>query len=217
MNEDCIDDTITTNAYSKLADGTYFATLSTPDTYTTFYDSLVEEYENDGLTEDEAKDKATENLVMTSLPKLPESGDLTEENPSLIDTKTMGGVNGYAISSYTKYPNACLAFVDFATNYEMIKLRNEKLGIAPAREDVAEELGGLSKQMFENLEKGNVVLMPSIKEVGQIWTPGQTFFTDLAKDSFRPESEKKFKDLDALKAGLEDMCNQISDAIHTLE
>ena len=109
------------------------------------------------------------------------------------------------------------SFVDFATNYEMIKLRNEKLGIAPAREDVAEELGGLSKQMYENLEKGNVVLMPSIKEVGQIWTPGQTFFTDLAKDSFRPESEKKFKDLDALKAGLEDMCNQISDAIHTLE
>ena len=217
MNEDCIDDTITTNAYSKLADGTYFATLSTPDTYTTFYDSLVEEYENDGLTEDEARDKAIENLVMTSLPKLPESGDLTEENPSLIDTKTMGGVNGYAISSYTKCPNACLAFVDFATNYEMIKLRNEKLGIAPAREDVAEELGGLSKQMYENLEKGNVVLMPSIKEVGQIWTPGQTFFTDLAKDSFRPESEKKFKDLDALKAGLEDMCNQISDAIHTLE
>lgn len=28
MNEDCIDDTITTNAYSKLADGTYFATIS---------------------------------------------------------------------------------------------------------------------------------------------------------------------------------------------
>ena len=217
MNEDCIDDTITTNAYSKLADGTYFATLSTPDTYTTFYDSLVEEYENDGMAEDEAKEKATENLVMTALPKLPESGDLSEENPSLIDTKTMGGVNGYAISSYTKCPNACLAFVDFATNYEMIKLRNEKLGIAPAREDVAEELGGLSKQMYENLEKGNVVLMPSIKEVGQIWTPGQTFFTDLAKDSFRPDSEKKFKDLDALKAGLEDMCNQISDAIHTLE
>jgi len=217
MNEDCIDDTITTNAYSKLADGTYFATLSTPDTYTTFYDNLVEEYENDGMAEDEAKEKATENLVMTALPSLPESGDLSEENPSLIDTKTMGGVNGYAISSYTKCPNACLAFVDFATNYEMIKLRNEKLGIAPAREDVAEELGGLSKQMYENLEKGNVVLMPSIKEVGQIWTPGQTFFTDLAKDSFRPESEKKFKDLDALKAGLEDMCNQISDAIHTLE
>jgi arabinogalactan oligomer/maltooligosaccharide transport system substrate-binding protein len=99
----------------------------------------------------------------------------------------------------------------------MIMLRNETLGIAPAREDVAEELGGLSQTMYENLESGNVVLMPSIKEVAQIWTPGQTFFTDLAKDSFRSESEKKYTDLDAMQAGLEDMCKQISDAIHTLE
>ena len=40
MNEECIDDTITTNAYSKLGDGTYFATLSTPDMYSTFADEL---------------------------------------------------------------------------------------------------------------------------------------------------------------------------------
>ena len=36
MSEECVDDTITTNAYSKLADGTYFATISTPDVYSTF-------------------------------------------------------------------------------------------------------------------------------------------------------------------------------------
>lgn len=217
MNEDCIDDTITTNAYSKLADGTYFATLSTPDTYTTFYDELVLEYIDQGLSEDEAREKATENLVMTSLPKLPESGDLSEENPTFIDSKTMGGVNGYAISSYTKYPNACLAFVNFATNYEMIKLRNEYLGVIPARADVAEEVGGLSQAMYDNLENENIIVMPSIKEVAQIWTPAQTFFADLAKDSFRDDSEKKYKDLDDIKAGLEDMCNQIHDAIFTLE
>ena len=91
------------------------------------------------------------------------------------------------------------------------------LGISPAREDAASEIGGLSKDMFDGLEKGNIVLMPSIKEVSQIWTPGQTFFTDLAKDSFRAESEKKYKDLDSIKAGLEDMCNQIHDGIYTLE
>ena len=129
----------------------------------------------------------------------------------------MGGVNGYAISSYTKYPNACLAFVNFATSYEMIMLRNDSLGIAPAREDAAADLGGLSKSMFDELDKGNIVLMPSIKEVSQIWTPGQTFFTDLAKDAFRSESEKKYKDLDSMKTGLEDMCSQIHDAIYTLE
>ncbi|QFJ54477.1 sugar ABC transporter substrate-binding protein [Pseudobutyrivibrio xylanivorans] len=217
MNEDCIDDTITTNAYSKLADGTYFATMSTPDTYTTFFDELVNEYEADGLSEEEARAKAEENLVMTGIPKLPESGDLKEENPKLIDSKAMGGVNGYAISSYTKSPNACLAFVDFATKYDMIMLRNETLGISPAREDVSNEIGGLSESIYEKLEKGNIVLMPSIKEVAQIWTPGQTFFTDIAKDAFRSDSEKKYKDIDSMRAGLEEMCQQIHDAIFTLE
>lgn len=48
MNEECIDDTITTNAYSKLGDGTYFATLSTPDMYSTFADELEKEYEAEG-------------------------------------------------------------------------------------------------------------------------------------------------------------------------
>lgn len=96
-----------------------------------FSDELVKQYETEGLSHEEAETKARENLVMTSLPKLPESGDLTEEDPAWIDTKTMGGVNGYAISAYTKAPNACLAFVDFATSYEMMIKRSEMLGIAP--------------------------------------------------------------------------------------
>ena len=60
MNEDCIDDTITTNAYSKLADGTYFATISTPDVYSTFLDELVKQYETEGLSHEEAETKARE-------------------------------------------------------------------------------------------------------------------------------------------------------------
>ena len=217
MNEECIDDTITTNAYSKLADGTYFATISTPDVYSTFLDELVAEYKSQGLDDKEAADKAKENLVMTSLPQLPESGDLTEENPKLIDSKTMGGINGYAISAYTKYPNACLAFVDFATSYEMMVKRSDMLGVAPAREDAAQKAGGTSQLLYENLEKGNITLMPSIEEVSQIWTPGQTFFTDIAKDAFRTEKEKKYATLEDIKAGLEDVDKQIYDAIHTLK
>ena len=119
--------------------------------------------------------KAKENLVMTTLPQLPESGDLTEENPVLIDTKTMGGVNGYAISAYTDAPNACLAFVDFATSYEMMMERSERLGIAPAREDVASEAGGTSQLLYSSLEAGNIVLMPSIEVVSLIWIPGLRF------------------------------------------
>ncbi len=217
MNEECIDDTITTNAYSKLADGTYFATISTPDVYTTFLDELILAYEEEGLSETEAAEKAAENLVMTSLPKLPESGDLTEENPKLIDTMSMGGINGYAISAYTKYPNACLAFVDFATGYEMVVERSKMLGIAPARADAAETAGGTSAILYDRLESGNIVLMPSIAEVAQIWTPGQTFFTDLAKDAFRAEDEKKYPDLASMKSGLENVSKEIYDAIFTLK
>ncbi|MDD6481022.1 MAG: extracellular solute-binding protein [Lachnospiraceae bacterium] len=217
MNEECIDDTITTNAYSKLADGTYFATISTPDVYSTFLDELVAQYESEGMSAIESEEKAKENLVMTTLPQLPVSGDLTEENPELVDSKAMGGVNGYAISAYTKYPNACLAFIDFATSYDMMVTRSEMLGVAPAREDAAETAGGTSELLYESLENGNISLMPSIQEVSQIWTPGQTFFTDLAKDAFRDESERKYKDLASLKAGLEEVDQQIYDAIFTLK
>lgn len=217
MNEECIDDTINTNAYGKLADGTYFATISTPDVYSTFLDELVMEYEKEGLSTEEAKTKAQENLVMTTVPKLPKSGELSEENPELIDAKTMGGVNGYAVSAYTKAPNASLAFVEFAASYDMQVKRSEMLGVAPAREDAAEQVGGVSQLLYQNLEKGTIVLMPSIQEVAQIWTPAQTFFTDIAKDAFRSESEKKYPDITSMKAGLESVDKQIHDAIFTLK
>lgn len=217
MSEECIDDSITTNAYSKLADGTYFATITTPDMYSTFLDEMALAYENEGIEAAQARTKAEENLVMTTLPALPESGNLTEEGASFVEAKSMGGINGYAISAYTKYPNACLAFVEFATSYEMMVKRSELLGVAPARNDAADTAGGTSQLLFHNLESGNIVLMPSIKEVSQIWTPGETFFTDLAKDAFRPEEEKKYTDLDAMKKGLETVDQQIYDAIFTLK
>lgn len=215
MNEECIDDSITVNAYSKIADGTYFATMTTPDVYTLFIKELTLEYEKQGMTTEEAKALAEENLVVTSVPKLPASGDLTEENPELIPFKSMGGVNGYAISAYTKAPNACLAFVDFATSYEMVKKRNELLGIIPARSDVAKSIGGTAEIMFGELDAGNIVVMPSITEMVQVWSPAQTFFTDLAKDAFRT-SDKKYITLENLKNGLKEVDKQIYDAIYTL-
>ena len=217
MNEECIDDTITTNCYSKLADGTYFATLTTPDVYSTFFDELVMAYEAEGMSNQEAKAAAEENLIMTTVPALPESGDLTDSNSVQIPSKTMGGINGYAVSAYTKSPNACLAFVEFASGYDMIMKRYELLGIAPAREDAAEAAGGVSEELYSRLKNGDTVLMPSIKEVAQIWTPAQTFFTDLAKDAFRGDAEKKYPDLPAMKNGLEQVDSQIHDAIFTLK
>ena len=217
MNQDCIDDTITTNAYSKLGDGTYFATISTPDVYSTFLGELENAYVAAGDSQADAEKKAKENLVMTTLPALPESGDLTDGSTKTIASKSMGGVNAYAISSYTKAPNACLEFVKFATGYQMIEKRSEMLGIAPAREDVAKKVGGTSKKIYKSLDQGDIILMPSITEVSQIWTPGQTFFIDLAKDVYRSDGEKKYKDISAMQKGLEDMSQQIKEAITTLQ
>lgn len=215
MNDECIDDSISTNCYSKLADGTYFATMTTPDVYTLFLKEMVLEYKTQGMSEEEATEKAKENLIVTGVPKLPASGDLTEENPELIPLKAMGGINGYGISAYTKYPNACLAFVDFATSYEMVMRRNELLGIVPARSDAAQAAGGMSEIMYRNLDEGNIIPMPSISAVEQIWTPAETFFQDLAKDAFRT-TDKKYQTLADIKAGLENVDQQIYDAVHTL-
>ncbi|HEY8389743.1 MAG TPA: extracellular solute-binding protein [Clostridia bacterium] len=209
MNEWCIDDTITVNAYAKIGNGDYFATVTTPDVYTLFIDQMV----LNGMS----RQQAIENLGITSMPALPLSGDLTQENPELIPNIMMGGINGYAISSYTKAPNAALAFVNFATSYEMILRRNQLLGIAPARVDVAKDVGGLSEIINQNLSLGYYEIMPSIKETAQIWTPAETLFSDIAKDAFREKNEVKYTTLASYKAALQKVDKQIYDAIHTLQ
>lgn len=209
MNDWCVDDTITVNAYAKIGNGEYFATVTTPDVYTLFIDQMV----FNGMS----RIQAIENLGIAPMPALPLSGDLTEENPDLIPNIMMGGVHGYAISSYTKAPNAALAFVEFATKYEMIKRRNELLGIAPARVDVANDVGGLSEIINQNLSLGYYVIMPSIKETAQIWTPSGTLFSDIAKDAHREQNEIKYTTLDSFKAALQKVDKQIYDAIHTLQ
>lgn len=74
------------------------------------------------MTEEEAKAATEENLVITGLPKLPADGDITvrkdvNDDSLWVAHKTMGGVNGYGISSYTKNREWSLKFVEFATNY----------------------------------------------------------------------------------------------------
>ena len=215
MNEEAIDDSITVNAYKKLAEGTYFATMTTPDVYTLFIKELTQEYERQGMSKKEAEELAIENLVITSLPTLPASGNLDEVDGEQIPLKAMGGINGYAISAYTDAPNASLAFIDYATRYEMILRRNELLGIVPARSDVAKEIGGTSEILYQSLEKGEIIAMPSIREMSQVWIPLGTFQQDLAKDAFRKE-DKKFTSRESLKKQLEIVSSQIYDAIFIL-
>ncbi len=172
---------------------------------------FVDEMKAQGFSED----YIAENLITADIPLLPKSGNLEDESGGFLESRMMGGIQGYAISSYTKYPNAALAFVNFATSYQMISRRNGLLGIVPAREDVAEEVGGLSEIINENLAEGNIVVMPSISEVAQIWTPLQTLFQDLAKDPFR-EDGYKYDTPEKIKQKLIEVDRQIYSAIFTL-
>lgn len=224
MNEGCIDDTITMNRYEKIADGSYFCTVSTPDTYSLFIEKLALTYQADGLSTEEAEKKAKENLKMIELPgKLPANGDLTQDAKDMKDTDwkksvVMGGVNGYGISSYTKDKDACKEFVNFATGYDMVAKRAAMLGIAPTRSDVAKESGGVTDAIFKSLEDQRIYLMPSIKAVDQIWVPAQTFMGDVAKDPFREASGQQavYPTKEELKKGLQKVDKDIYDAVFTL-
>ena len=206
MNLECTEDTITRNSYSRMAQGTYFATMTTPDVYTMFVKEMV----NAGYTQE----YALENIKTGDVPRLPVSGDLEDESEGFKDMTVMGGVNGYAISSYTKAPNAALAFVNFATSYKMIGRRAALLGISPARKDVATELGGLNETINENLAGGTIYVMPSVRALAQVWTPLQTFCAKIADDVLT--GKNMLVTDDALKSGLMNVDKQIYDAIHTL-
>ena len=218
MSEECIDDSIGQNRYSKVADGTYFCSISTPDTYVLFHDRLADVYKSEGLSDSEAYDKATENLGMIELPrKMPADGDLSG-NGDTVDTVVMGGVNGYGISAYTKHREACIEFVNFATGHDMITRRAEILGIAPTRSDVAEEVGGVTGMIFDSLNAGHISLMPSVKAVDQIWDPMRTLLSDVAKDAFRENKGEsvKYTDVASMQEALDKASKSIYDAIYTL-
>lgn len=169
------------------------------------------------MNEEEARETAKQNLIMTTLPKLPESGDLSESDPVLIDMKAMGGVNGYAVSAYTKAPNACLAFIDFATSYEMVTRRSEMLGIAPGARRCGGECGGrIGENLCKSRERKCGADAVHLRGVADL-DAGTDLFYRLAKDAFRSGSEKKYQDLPALKSGLEQVDTQIHDAIYTLK
>lgn len=223
MNEGCIDDTITSNRYEKLANGTYRFAVSTPDTYILFVNKLKLQYEEEGLSSDEAYNKAVENLVMTEIPsKMPADGDFSKDAATMSDSDfvnsvVMGGVNGYGISSYTEHREASMAFVNFATSFSMINTRMEMLGIAPTRSDVAKASGGITEAIFTSLAEGRIYLMPSVKELNQVWTPVHTLLSDIAKDAYRENDEsEKYRTEADMQAALDNVCKQVYDAIFTL-
>ena len=222
-NTEVLDGAFASAAYGYLADGTMLCTVTTPDVRAMFIRAMV----NTGKW---TKEEAEADLKMINVPRLPVSLDLTADNwqdtitqmdTLTMQTRMMGGINGYGISAYTKCPNASLAFIQFAASYEQIIARNKALGISPARSDAAETIGATDPNValiFSNLDTGYIDVMPAITEVAQIWTPGQSFLIDLCTDAFRAErgEEELYADLEDIQKGLDRMVQQILDAIFTL-
>lgn len=217
MDEKCLDDSFTVGRETMLANGTIFATICTPDMTSSFVNQLVLQYQNQGMTEEEAKAATEENLVITGLPKLPADGDITvrkdvNDDSLWVAHKTMGGVNGYGISSYTKNREWSLKFVEFATSLEMVTKRAEMLGVVPARADALQGITDeASRVTFENLDNGTLVVMPSISAVGQIWLPISSGFKKIATDGCGDRTYT----LDDIQSILEDISDDIYKAIHT--
>lgn len=222
-NTEVLDNTFSSAAYQYLADGVMLCTITTPDVSQMFIRSMVA---TGNWTEEEAK----ADLRMVSVPRLPVSGDLasdpwqdtiTDMENLTVETTMMGGINGYGISAYTDYPNASLAFIEFATSYEQAVVRNEYLGVAPVRADAAgtiSETDATAGILFDRLDRGYISIMPAITEIGQLWTPAESFLIDLSTDPYRAaRGEERLYDTDEkIQAGLEQLVSQIRDAIETL-
>ncbi len=189
MDSSASTDSYTVQAYNSLASGKYFATITTPDVYVKFLNALVNEYvRTEKLSKDAATQKAKENLKVADLPRLPNSGKLTDTitdvETQTFAAKSMGGVNGYAISSYTKAPKACLLFIDFASKYDQVTKRAEKLGVVPARKDAAEAEGtnAYSEMVYQRVEENRIVMMPSVRDLTFVWSSVGSMFALVADD-----------------------------------
>lgn len=223
MNSGCVDNSVTVARESEFASGAYFAVPDTQDMYGTLSSELISVYRKQGMSSSEARAAAEENIVAVPMPALPASGNLTETDGQTLDAISMGGMNGYAISSYTKFPRASLAFLNYATSYEMVLKRNEYLGIAPARQDCNRDCtvqANVAHSLYNMVETGRISIMPSVYGVDRIWTPLTTAFTDIATDPYR-DGGKKFTLADgtcnyaALDALLKSVNTNIYNAIYT--
>lgn len=64
---------------------------------------------------------------------------------------------------------------------------------------MASEIGGNSETLLKRLENNEIVLMPSIPELSQMWIPMGTYLADIVKDVFRPQKDKNYQGSEDLK------------------
>ena len=215
----CISQDATTQVATYLTnkDGTVFCTIGTPDWLTRFQENLTATYKAQGDSAEVAAQKAKENLVVVAPPRLPKDGNIKKGIKNMdtetFEPTTMGGVNAFGISSYTKYPKACLAFVRFVSSYENEKWRSEALGAVPARTDLAEEMGGVSEILGIRVASGKVYMMPSTRDTQYIWSPLSSMFNDVATDN-TTRDKPVYTTTEVLKSALNKLVKDIKSTMN---
>lgn len=216
MDNNCAEDTITTSAYELLGNGTYFATMTTPDVYESFVNEFASSWKKThrDWTDEEVDAYVRENLVKTKVPALPVSGDLTDREGETKEMTVMGGIHGYAISAYTKSSNAALAFLEFASSEKWVQRRCELLGIVPARADVVQVQGGVAADVYDDLLADRIYIMPGERAMTQVWASLGSLLRFIAEDGL--QNGTAYDTDEKLAAALQDLDAEIYKAIHTL-
>lgn len=103
------------------------------------------------------------------------------ELPGGTKSISYSGVRSYYVNSYTKYPNAAKLFANFITDKENALANFKATGILPANKEASADpaiandpiLSGFVEQ-FKNSQP-----MPSLPEVGNVWTPMEGAFSKI--------------------------------------
>lgn len=116
--------------------------------------------------------------------------------PVLQDGKqqsSFSGIRALFVSAYSKYPNAAQLFADMATSQDMLLKRFQTTSQIPpmlALMDAPEIKGNEFVAPF--LEQAQfAVPMPSIPQMGLVWTPYGAAFASMWNDNVKPEEALK--------------------------
>ncbi|RKP54166.1 maltose ABC transporter substrate-binding protein [Cohnella endophytica] len=102
---------------------------------------------------------------------------------------SFSGVKGFAVSSFTKYPNAAKLFARFASTKENQLLYYSELGFLPSNNEAAADPAVTADPLVVGIleQFKNSYPMPAIPEMGNVWGAGQAALTDIWDNNKDPK------------------------------
>lgn len=196
---------------SEIAQGNFLGTISTPNQITTIANQLVQN------TSFATEEEALEDIGYMVLPNLPINGNIKEEVAieDTIPCPAMGGIQGYLVNSYTRYPNAARLYAAFAATSENMLERSVKVNLTPVRKSLYEDMTKGSKVTFEQSQEKRFLMMPTKSELSQMWGPAQAAIEKLVDDHH--DDSIDFSADEDIQGLLDKLSQDIEDAISILE